>query len=97
MPTTPDTVVAFVVLLAIVSVVGLVTRRLGFPYSVALVFVGLLVSIAAPGVHVQITPDLVLAALLPGLVFEAAFRINVRHLVGALGGEIGRASCRERV
>jgi CPA1 family monovalent cation:H+ antiporter len=53
---------------------------------VALVLVGLAVSIVAPDVHVQITPDLVLAALLPGLVFEGAFRINVPHLLRALGG-----------
>jgi CPA1 family monovalent cation:H+ antiporter len=84
--TTTFTIVAFVVLLAILSLVGLVTRRVGVPYSVALVLVGLLVSAAAPEVHVQITPDLVLAALLPGLVFEAAFRLNPRHLLPALGG-----------
>ena len=83
---TSPTILAFVALLAILSIVGLLTRRLGIPYSVALVVVGLLVSIAAPDVHVQITPDLVLAALLPGLVFEAAFRIDVRDLFRALGG-----------
>jgi len=83
---TPLAIVAFVVLLAVLSVVGLVTRRTGVPYSVALVLVGLAVSAAAPDVHVQITPDLVLAALIPGLVFEAAFRINVPHLLRALSG-----------
>jgi CPA1 family monovalent cation:H+ antiporter len=83
---TPFPIVAFVVLLAILSVVGLVTRRSGLPYSVVLVLVGLAVSAAAPEVHVQITPQLVLATLLPGLVFEAAFRIDVRHLLRALAG-----------
>lgn len=83
---TTSPIVAFVALLAVLSLVGLVSRRVGFPYSVALVIVGLLVSIAAPDIHVQITPDLVLAALLPGLVFEAAFGINVRDLLRTLGG-----------
>lgn len=83
---TPDTIVAFVALLAILSIVGLLTRQIAMPYSVALVLVGLLVSVAAPDVHVQITPDLVLATLLPGLVFEAAFRINVPNLLRTLGG-----------
>ncbi len=83
---TPFPILAFVALLAILSVVGLLTRRSAVPYSVALVLVGLLVSAVAPDVHVQITPELVLAALLPGLVFEAAFRIDVRHLLGTLRG-----------
>jgi CPA1 family monovalent cation:H+ antiporter len=83
---TPFPILAFVGLLAVLSVVGLVTRRTGVPYSVTLVLVGLLVSAAAPEVHVQITPELVLAALLPGLVFEAAFRIDVRHLLRLIGG-----------
>jgi CPA1 family monovalent cation:H+ antiporter len=83
---TPFPIVAFVLLLAILSLVGLVTHRTGVPYSVTLVLVGLAVSAAAPEVHVQITPQLVLATLLPGLVFEAAFRIDVRHLVRALAG-----------
>jgi CPA1 family monovalent cation:H+ antiporter len=83
---TPFPIVAFVLLLAILSLVGLVTHRTGVPYSVTLVLVGLAVSAAAPEIHVQITPQLVLATLLPGLVFEAAFRIDVRHLVRALAG-----------
>jgi CPA1 family monovalent cation:H+ antiporter len=83
--TAPETV-AFVALLAILSIVGMVSRQFRLPYSVALVLVGLLVSIAAPDVHVQVTPGLVLSALLPGLVFEAAFRINVPRLIRALGG-----------
>jgi CPA1 family monovalent cation:H+ antiporter len=83
---TPFPIVAFVVLLAILSVVGLVTRRSRLPYSVVLVLVGVAVSAAAPEVHVQITPQLVLATLLPGLVFEAAFRIDVRRLFRALAG-----------
>jgi CPA1 family monovalent cation:H+ antiporter len=89
---TPFPIVAFVLLLAILSLVGLVTHRTGVPYSVTLVLVGLAVSAAAPEIHVQITPQLVLATLLPGLVFEAAFRIDVRHLVRALAGVALRPS-----
>jgi CPA1 family monovalent cation:H+ antiporter len=84
--TTPTALAAFVALLAVVSLVSLVARRIGVPYTVALVLIGLAVSAAAPPIHFQITSDLVLAILLPGLVFEAAARINVGHLLRAIGG-----------
>jgi len=84
--TTPAALAAFVALLAVISLVSLAARRLGLPYTVALVLIGLAVSAASPPIHFQITSDLVLAILLPGLVFEAAVRINVGHLLRAIGG-----------
>lgn len=86
----PLEIQAFVVLLAVLSVVGLVSRRIGLPYSVALVLFGLGVSAVAssisPPIRIDIPPGIVLAALLPGLVFEAAFRIDARLLLRSLGG-----------
>jgi monovalent cation:H+ antiporter, CPA1 family len=71
----------FVVLLAAASVVALFTRRMpAMPYSVGLVVLGLAVSTANPGVVVQIDPGLLLAVLLPGLVFDAAYRTDLRIL-----------------
>lgn len=70
----------FVVLLAIAVAVALVTRRLGIPYSVALVLAGFVVSLAGPAAHLEITPGLILAVLIPGLVFEAAYKINLAEL-----------------
>jgi len=69
-----------IALLAAAVVVALVTRRLRVPYTVGLVVLGLAVGIVRPGAVVAITPSLVLAVLLPGLVFEAAFRIDIAEL-----------------
>ncbi len=65
-----------IALLAAAVVVALVTRRIRAPYTVGLVVLGLGVGIIRPGAELAITPALVLAVLLPGLIFEAAFRID---------------------
>jgi CPA1 family monovalent cation:H+ antiporter len=78
----------FVVLLAVVVGVAIAARRATLPYSVALVLFGLAVSAIAPPLGLAITPELVLAVLLPGLVFEAAFQIDVRHLRRSFAGVI---------
>ncbi len=70
----------FVVLLALAIAVALVTQRLSIPYSVALVVAGLVISITQPVPDARITPDLILAVLIPGLVFEAAYHIDLREL-----------------
>ncbi|HZL33302.1 MAG TPA: cation:proton antiporter, partial [Verrucomicrobiae bacterium] len=76
----------FIALLAAAVVVALATRRLRVPYTVGLVVLGLAVGIVRPGAVVAITPSLVLAVLLPGLVFEAAFRIDIAELRPTLLG-----------
>jgi len=50
------------------------------PASVGLVLVGLAVSIVGPDVGLPIAPSLLLAIVLPGLVFEAAFRTDLAVL-----------------
>jgi monovalent cation:H+ antiporter, CPA1 family len=57
-----------------------VTARSGVPASVGLVLVGLAVSIVGPDVGLPIAPALLLAIVLPGLVFEAAFRTDLAVL-----------------
>jgi Na+:H+ antiporter len=69
-----------VVLLAAVVAIALVARRSDVPASVVFVVVGLGVAIAGPGVSVPVTPELLLAIVLPGLVFEAAFRTDLDAL-----------------
>src|SRR5450759_2704467 len=64
----------FVVLVTAASVVGLVARRIRLPYVVGLVLLGLAAGYVLPEVSREITPGLVLAVLLPGLIFEASFR-----------------------
>ena len=70
----------FVILLAIAVGVALVTQRLSIPYSVALVIAGFALSITQPATDARITPDLILVVFIPGLVFEAAYHIDVGHL-----------------
>jgi CPA1 family monovalent cation:H+ antiporter len=77
---------AFVALLAALALVALLSRRVGMPYTVALVLLGFAVSAASPPVHLRVSPDLVLAVLLPGLIFDAAYQLDERQLRRSLAG-----------
>ena len=72
-------------LLLIVSLVAIAVRRLRIPYTVALVVVGLLLTTQQP-LELNLTSELILALLVPPLVFEAAFHINLRDLRRDLPG-----------
>jgi CPA1 family monovalent cation:H+ antiporter len=63
-------------ILAATVLVALVAGRSGIPATVGLVVVGLAVSLLGPDVRLPIAPELLLAIVLPGLVFEAAFRTD---------------------
>jgi len=69
-----DAIRAFVLLVTAASVVGVVAGRIRLPYAVGLVLLGLAAGYVLPEAARGITPDLVLAVLLPGLIFEASFR-----------------------
>ena len=63
--------------------------RCALPYTVALVIAGLVVGRLASVLGVpplDVTPDLVLVVLLPGLVFEAGYRLRVDELRRWFGG-----------
>jgi CPA1 family monovalent cation:H+ antiporter len=68
-----------VLMLLVVSLVAVAVRRLNVPYTVALVVVGLLISLSQP-VEIALTPELILALFVPPLVFEAAFHLNLAEL-----------------
>lgn len=70
----------FVALLVALAIVALVTRRFGVPYTVALVVFGLIVAVVRPSTGLVVTPEVVLFVLVPGLVFEAAFRLDLGHV-----------------
>jgi CPA1 family monovalent cation:H+ antiporter len=76
-----DTVAMFVVLLGFAATVGILTKFVRVPYTVALVVAGLLVAVlhAAPQT-VQITEDLVLVLFLPPLLFQAGLRLDLGDL-----------------
>jgi CPA1 family monovalent cation:H+ antiporter len=75
----------FVALLALAAVTALVVRSLRIPYTVSLVVLGLLAGALLPAGAIVVTPELVLLVLLPGLVFEAALRLEVADLRRTLG------------
>lgn len=66
-------------LLLIVSLVAIIVRRFRIPYTVALVLAGLGLSLRAQ-IQITLTPELILSILLPPLVFEAAFHLNLDKL-----------------
>ncbi len=76
----------FVGLITAAALVGLVARRIAIPYTVALVVLGLAVTSLLPREGFTVTPELVLLVLLPGLVFEAALRIELDELRRSFGG-----------
>jgi CPA1 family monovalent cation:H+ antiporter len=75
---------AFVLLLAASVLVALVTRRTILPYSVGLVVLGLVVSILDLPIELTLGPEVLLAVLLPALVFDAAYRTDLRLLISTL-------------
>ena len=82
--------VSFVLIFSAATAVAIGVRRLRMPYTVALVVVGL----ALGALHVveapRLTRELLFAVILPGLLFEAAFNLDLREFwrnrrgVGAL-------------
>ncbi|MEO6577313.1 MAG: cation:proton antiporter, partial [Candidatus Limnocylindria bacterium] len=76
----------FVALVAVAAVVGLFARRIAVPYTVALVVFGLAAVLFAPELDVEITEELVLAVLLPGLILEASYQLDFGELRHAFGG-----------
>ena len=83
--TTVGAMEVFVVLVAAASIVAVLSRRLVVvPYSVALVLLGVVVAILRPPVEIRIEPQLILAVLLPALVFEGAYRTDLRLLIPVL-------------
>ena len=70
------------VLLLIVSlVVVLIARQLRFPYTLALVLVGLLMGVLPFIPTVQFNPEVVLFVFIPALLFEGAWNISVTVLL----------------
>lgn len=76
-----ETELAFVILLAIAALVAILVRRfVRLPYTVALVLVGFLLSLFPDFLQVPVSSNLILAILVPPLVFEASLHIGWREL-----------------
>jgi CPA1 family monovalent cation:H+ antiporter len=72
--------IGFVILLSIAALVAIVIRRIRFPYTVALVLVGLGLSFFPNFLDLDVSSDLILAVLVPPLIFEATLHIKWRDL-----------------
>ncbi len=66
-------------LLLIAALVAIAVHRLRIPYTVALVVVGLLITLQQSP-RVQLLPEVILALFVPPLVFEAAFQLNMEQV-----------------
>ena len=85
----PHAIELLVGLLGLAAFVAVIARPIRLPYTVALVVAGLLVGIGANAAgipSVDVSPDIVLLVLLPGLVFEAAYRLRIAELRRWFGG-----------
>lgn len=81
-------ITAVIVLLLIAALSAIGFKRLRFPYTIGLVFVGLILGLLSGHVpilqifhKIRITPDVILYILLPTLVFYAAVNIDSRLLI----------------
>ncbi|MBN1571596.1 MAG: Na+/H+ antiporter [Deltaproteobacteria bacterium] len=70
-----------IALLIVVTSVAMIVRRIKLPYTVALVIVGLALGFfhALPDLH--LTPEILFFVLLPSLLFEAAFHLDIRDFL----------------
>jgi CPA1 family monovalent cation:H+ antiporter len=76
---------AFVLLLTIAAGVALIIRRIRFPYTVALVLVGATLSLVPNFLPFDVSSDVILAILVPPLLFEATLHIKWKHMRKDLG------------
>lgn len=71
-----DLELGFVILLSIAAVVAIINERIRMPYTVALVVVGLILSFFPNFLNFSVSSDLILAILVPPLLFEATLHIK---------------------
>ena len=69
-----------IALLAVSVAVAILARRLRLPYTVGLVLTGLAIALARLDVGLKLTHEVIFAAILPPLLFEAALNLRWREL-----------------
>lgn len=72
--------IGIVLLLSIAALVAVISRRIRVPYTVALVLVGLVLSLFPNPFIFDISSDFILAILVPPLLFEATLQIKWNRL-----------------
>ncbi len=83
----PEMIIASVLLLFVATLSSVVFKRLKIPYTIGLVFVGIVfynICDAVPALqqfrHLRLNYDLIMFALLPSLIFSAAINIDSKLL-----------------
>lgn len=74
-----ETETVFIVLFVVATAVAIAVQRLAVPYTVALVFAGLVLGLLHAFEAPQLTKALLFGVFLPGLLFEAAFHIEFKQ------------------
>ncbi|MDA1330025.1 MAG: Na+/H+ antiporter [Chloroflexi bacterium] len=69
-----------ILLLLIATLVAIVFRRFRIPYTVGLVLVGTALAIFRPSQATALTPCIIMGLLVPPLLFEAAFHLEINDL-----------------
>jgi CPA1 family monovalent cation:H+ antiporter len=68
--------ISLLVLLAVAAAVAIVSHRIDMPYAILLVLAGLALGNVTAFAAPQLTMDLLFLVVLPGLLFEGAFRLD---------------------
>jgi len=74
------TLEVLMLILAVGSAVAIAAKRVGIPYNVALVLVGLVLVLLGMVPAAPLNPEFILIGVLPVLVFEGALFANLDHL-----------------
>ncbi len=80
-----QTEIAFVLILSLAALVAIVSRRIRLPYTVALVLVGLALSFIPNPIDIDLSSELILAILVPPLIFEATLNLRWETLRKNMG------------
>jgi CPA1 family monovalent cation:H+ antiporter len=83
---TPVALLILVAVLIAMPLIAFISRRLRLQYTVAMVAVGLAVSALPLHGDIEVSPAVAVTILLPGLVFEAAYRLDAVELRRTFGG-----------
>jgi CPA1 family monovalent cation:H+ antiporter len=79
-PAVQDRVQGLALALLIAAVVAMLTRRLRLPYSVGLVAAGIVLAMFSLGGNFALSKEIIYVALLPPLLFDAAFHLRLDRL-----------------
>ncbi|MDX1613262.1 MAG: Na+/H+ antiporter [Candidatus Promineifilaceae bacterium] len=75
-----QTELGFVLILSVAAVVAILARRVRLPYTVMLVIAGLILSFFPNPFGIELTGELILALLVPPLIFEATLNLRWENL-----------------